>query len=77
MTFIHSWKEPPKTHDQLRQWIIYCRVWNDVGLQSPGCWIVQWMKMDYNEEPLVKDEVYDAWLRCQEAILHYVHECRE
>lgn len=77
MVFINNWSKPPSTHDQLRQWKIYCRIWNDVGLPTPGSWIHRWMRNDYNEEPLMKNEDYEEWLICQEAIRHYVFECRE
>lgn len=75
-----NWTVPPATHDQLYYWKVYCRIWNDVGLQAPGAWIHLWMKNDYNEEPLVRGEEdvhYESWLVCREAIRYYVMECRE
>lgn len=59
------WTLPPQDADELFVWRVYTRCWNDAGLQSPGLWIIQWMKNDLDSDYMM------------EAIYWYINECKE
>ena len=63
----HAWPLPPVTHEELMTWKVYCRIFNDIGLPTPGSWIVQWMKADLEHDG---DYAFDA-------IIYYRDNCRE
>lgn len=66
-----TWPIPPQNSDELYLWKIYCRIWSDVGLASPGTWIYQWLRMNLNISG--EKSTYAA----SEAVRWYVFECRE
>lgn len=65
--WIQIWENPPTTHEELLTWKVYCRIFNDIGLPTPGSWIVQWMKKDMEH---YGDYAY-------EAIIYYRDQCHE
>lgn len=67
-----QWFEPPRTSEELWMWKVYCRIWNDIKLPSPGTWIYMWMKNDVVSS-LNEDEMYAG----TEALRWYILECKE
>jgi len=67
-----QWMEPPQTTEELYIWKIYCRIFNDVGLPTPGCWIHLWMRNNVLDKTN-DDNNYVV----REAIRWYTLECRE
>jgi hypothetical protein len=70
--WVNQWVLPPKTSEELWIWKIYCRIWNDVKLPSPGAWIYMWLRLNALEE-FTEEERYSG----HEAIRWYTLECRE
>lgn len=71
------WASPPMDEESMFQWKVYCRIWNDVGLQAPGAWIYMWMNAGFDEEPSSMGTEWDHYCRCKDAIRHYVYDCKE
>ena len=65
--WIKHWPLPPATFEELQTWKIYCRIWNDIGMPTPGSWIVMWMKDNMEHEG---EYAYDA-------IIYYRDNCHE
>jgi len=68
----NQWISPPKTNEELWMWKVYCRIWNDIKLPSPGTWIYTWMRLNLIHE-LSEEEHYAA----HEAVRWYTLECKE
>lgn len=67
-----DWSIPPQNSEELYIWKIYCRIFNDVGLPTPGSWIYNWMRNNALDT-LTEENNYTV----REAIRWYTLECRE
>lgn len=68
------WPTGPTSFEELHIWKIYCRVYDDIGVPTPGRWIVQWLQdKTYTED--IYDVHYNRYM--VEAIRYYTFECHE
>ena len=62
-------------------WKLYCRVYDDMGWSSPGIILVDWYRKGYFDDDkdmnTMNDEERALYTYSTDAMLWYIHECRE